>query len=559
MTRNLNAELRQCFQSMGNDVYGIEMFNFISNLIVNKSTVNALWNALSVLIQLFPYQLVQKALVTNRHQLMHGTPEQVQAICSTVLNNPRDIVRVSLFLVEYMKVNATRDLARFAKWERYSEYYQISARDGMNQIKNDHFYSIFLENPIATIGHQKASVLRVALQQHNSTFLNNERLNSIINHFWQSESPLDPNQSILSLPFSSSYAFHSLLDQPFRFYLTPMGFDAIIKILHIFYVLLIYYFLAKRRYLYDEYDVFECILWTFSWGYILYEPIECYTKGYHTYFSLAGWINYWDIFISIIWIILFGFRLFAISENYYRFWKDEDDGTFNSPSPTMNPDLFEGRWNISQAYVTLWALQVASLSVRSLALFQTSRYFGVMLRIILHLFTVLVKFLAILLVLLIGFTFGLYYIQGGYDDAESADNTFEWYIAFKYLFQLTVGAGDFSEIGDIVDEVTAQIFTMIYIVFGTILMINLLIALMTTAFEDIHKQAVKESVFAKVETTYDLSNRSRFMPAPLCIYVLLFALLIHIINFIPALLCPISCNIYNCINHYQYKGLVQWR
>eukprot|EP01083_Nonionella_stella_P015191 42501_1 len=56
---------------------------------------------------------------------------------------------------------------------------------------------------------------------------------------------------------------------------------------------------------------------------------------------------------------------------------------------------------------------------------------------------------------------------------------------------------------------------------------NLLIALMTTTFEQVYSQARTESAFAMAETTYDLSHRSRFMPAPICIYIFAIAAIVH--------------------------------
>eukprot|EP01084_Bolivina_argentea_P096531 173531_1 len=82
---------------------------------------------------------------------------------------------------------------------------------------------------------------------------------------------------------------------------------------------------------------------------------------------------------------------------------------------------------------------------------------------------------------------------------------------------------------------------------------------MTTTFDNVYSQARTKSLFAIAENTFDLSHRSRFMSRPIGIYVIVFALLIHIINFIPALLCPKTCNVYNCVNHYQYKGLTLWK
>eukprot|EP01084_Bolivina_argentea_P081865 148240_1 len=116
--------------------------------------------------------------------------------------------------------------------------------------------------------------------------------------------------------------------------------------------------------------------------------------------------------------------------------------------------------------MVFWALQAASLSARSLVLFQTSTYFGVLLRMMKNLIAEMMRFMFVLALVLVGFVFGLYYIQGGYDD-EHSSSTLDWYMDFRYLFQLTVGAGDFAEIDDIVDhQITAEIYTILYIVFA---------------------------------------------------------------------------------------------
>eukprot|EP01083_Nonionella_stella_P015190 42500_1 len=88
---------------------------------------------------------------------------------------------------------------------------------------------------------------------------------------------------------------------------------------------------------------------------------------------------------------------------------------------------------------------------------------------------------------------------------------------------------------------------------------NLLIALMTTTFEQVYSQARTESAFAMAETTYDLSHRSRFMPAPICIYIFAIAAIVHCLNFIPALIAPQTLNIYNYINHYRYECLTKFK
>ena len=93
----------------------------------------------------------------------------------------------------------------------------------------------------------------------------------------------------------------------------------------------------------------------------------------------------------------------------------------------------------------------------------------------------------VLILILIGFTFGLYYIQNSHDIDYEADGDVPWYTELRYLyvppelallshacvsnrFVLTVGAADFKYD----DEISAQLFTLLYIVFATILMMNLL-------------------------------------------------------------------------------------
>eukprot|EP01083_Nonionella_stella_P195767 720814_1 len=142
--------------------------------------------------------------------------------------------------------------------------------------------------------------------------------------------------------------------------------------------------------------------------------------------------------------------------------------------------------DIPQIYLVLWAYKshLLSLSGRFLVLFQTSEYFGVLLRMMQRLIIEMMRFMFVLFLILTGFVFGLYYIEGGYAsnsyDEFGGGQIHDWYEGFKYLFQLTVGVGDFSGTHPTVDEeITAQLFTILYIIFATILMMNLLIALMT--------------------------------------------------------------------------------
>lgn len=105
----------------------------------------------------------------------------------------------------------------------------------------------------------------------------------------------------------------------------------------------------------------------------------------------------------------------------------------------------------------------------------------------------------------------------------------------------------------------AQTFIILFVVIASILVMNLLIAILIAPDDKIHKKARNDQWVDFAATTFELSHGSRFMPAPVGIIVLVIAVVIHVVNFLPALISPRSLNIYGFVNHYQYNGLVSWR
>ena len=67
---------------------------------------------------------------------------------------------------------------------------------------------------------------------------------------------------------------------------------------------------------------------------------------------------------------------------------------------------------------------------------------------------------------------------------------------------------------------TATLFILLFVVVASILMMNLLIALLITPDEKIHQKATNDQWLEFSKTTFELSHGSRFIPAPIGIYVL---------------------------------------
>eukprot|EP01084_Bolivina_argentea_P150325 262530_1 len=99
-------------------------------------------------------------------------------------------------------------------------------------------------------------------------------------------------------------------------------------------------------------------------------------------------------------------------------------------------------------------------------------------------------------------------------------------------------------------EPLAVIFMVGATIFGALILTNLLIALMTTEYEHVQEAAKGEVIYNKADLAYDLSNRSRLMPPPLNIVVLIISLIIHVFNiFYSLIIHPTTLNIYYYMNH----------
>eukprot|EP01084_Bolivina_argentea_P087837 158604_1 len=82
---------------------------------------------------------------------------------------------------------------------------------------------------------------------------------------------------------------------------------------------------------------------------------------------------------------------------------------------------------------------------------------------------------------------------------------------------------------------------------------------MSAEFEAVKSQANKEYAYSRAKLTYDLAHRNRFMPAPFNVFAFYLTLIIHILNFIPALILPRQLNIYYHIETGPYDLFRGWK
>eukprot|EP01083_Nonionella_stella_P141583 436629_1 len=408
------------------------------------------------------------------------------------------------------------------------------------QVESDDLLFVLLNVPL--VQHDGESLFSLALKQKRIDFLNNDRINSIIQHLW--ETPfLKPNDRINTHDRKYYQLFKLLLCYPFKFYFSAQGYHWISGILYLLYLVFVCFYVYHRPI--DVYEFhnesqprvrgLEYAFWIMNLGYITSEMIEFSEKGCAQYVNIdvvGGQTNIVDVMICLLWMVLFVLRLLFM---------------FNQPTSDREKAL--------QAYLFIFGFQIMLLTTRAMALLSNTAYLGTLWRVIKLMLFEILKFLVIFALMMSGFAFGLWLISAANscrftqdcDDFEA--ETME--DVFKYIFQVFIGTGD---LGGVVDQGIAIVFMVLATIFGSLILTNLLIALMTTKYENVQEEAKGELTYNRAAMTHDYSQRSRIMPPPLNLVVIVLVFFIDIINFLIAMIRP-KKNIYACIDHQSFFNL----
>ena len=272
--RDIDYEFIEICQLFNLNKYGENIAKFIIKLLTRKQLL-ALWKSLGIILEYMPFEKSRYILLSEREILRNGSPDKLKNVCDRIASGSNFTVHIYLFLADYMEKNAKQDLARFNLWNEYFYEYEKKAAQSIMEIESDHLLSVLMEIPLIYDNinkKEKHSLLQIAIEEDRADFLNNDRVNSIMQHQWQVPSGLKPNINIKRESENINYKMLKLLlNQPFHFYMTPIGFYSSRNILHVIYFTIICIWLSTQHYLDDNITIFEIILWSLNFGYIFYE------------------------------------------------------------------------------------------------------------------------------------------------------------------------------------------------------------------------------------------------------------------------------------------------
>ena len=92
---------------------------------------------------------------------MNTEAKELNKVCNNLLQSSNNSLNMSIFLANYMSINAQQDLARFSEWTTYANEYETKRANSLNKIQNDHLFCVLLDIPIFKIENKKLSIMRV--------------------------------------------------------------------------------------------------------------------------------------------------------------------------------------------------------------------------------------------------------------------------------------------------------------------------------------------------------------------------------------------------------------
>ena len=435
-------------------------------------------------------------------------------------------------------------------------YCQI-ARELLNNIESDHLLSILLETPCDI---KQLSILDICLANNMIEFFDFYRLSPIFKHMWIEFEYLDPSHKFTKNDIKFYDILGKIFFKPAQFYFSPIGRYIISSIFYVFYVIMFTIYVAHREYLFkSEHKVLEYMLWVLNVGYILFEFMEIYITG-SKYFQ--EWLNYFDILIILNWMGIALLRFF-IWPTYHENEQTRYDAVTNPIARDYAGDVLNQDSVPCLIYMCLWIFQCILIWSRMLSIFQRSETIAPIMKTIVYMIKDIVNFTIILVIILAGWIFALFYLAD--DDLDTFELSSSFWNSALYMYQTLLGEQNWDDVHPTRPEdiptddriatatknvfyfgrnrsIMAQVIISLFAILGTILLLNLLIALMANTYNYYGWTSNIQVNFDRIQHTIQLNNSLALMPPPFNIIVLLLALLFMILEFIVSF---ITCGYYS--------------
>ncbi|ETO30790.1 hypothetical protein RFI_06328, partial [Reticulomyxa filosa] len=545
--------------------YGKSLWYFCVHQLTVKDR-ESVWDCLIYLANQLPTAIAVRLLEENREPLSKLRAQSLDDLCQAIIETSEFPEATSLYLAAFMKERADNDLSRKDLFNDIAERYIAISTQLLAEIESDHLLAIFVEIPCDI---DNMSIFDIAIRFHLDTFLDFHRLYPLMLQIWHKYEYLDPKDNFIQTDVSDFETLHKLVTSPNRFYFSAIGRFFTQAFLHLFYVLFISWITYLRIYPFQDLTLEEEILWLANVGFILFQLVQLVIEGRHYFANL---FNYCDLAIMCGWIALFVMRFIVVpryddlSDNSATSASSTTITITTSTSNTTNTTSVESTDAYKEAlhlenkvnsdytttYMLFWSLQCILVWTRLVGFFRRNASTGVFFKMAMKMMTDILNFLILLILFTAGFMLALYYIVSSdlrisHPDVCTYDGQFRYELytmaqSVLYVFQTLLGEQDWTTINERYNINTgvvcfnwyrsrlAQWVVALYSIVGTIILLNLLLALMASTYDALRERARIESNFSRFQDTIDTATRHALMSPPFNLIVIALMAIVCVID-----------------------------
>eukprot|EP01084_Bolivina_argentea_P097627 175499_1 len=519
-------DLYDLFQDF--DVYShciLWWYIIISILKTNSS--RSLWLIFERVAEITNENIAIKLLEKFQFDLTRFDHTKLDKIAQHIVIGSQFPICAALRIAKWLYDRALYDVARSDLWKDVAETYIASAIDYLELVESDHLATVLLETQSNI---DNLSALDMALKYKLQSFVSNNRIERITTSMMNIFEFLQPEN--YSDAFEITALSVKLIWKKMKkkhFYFTPLGQYLTTVSLYIIYLILFSYLSTQQFQIYGPMSKTEVIFWCCNLGYIMHEVQHIYLNGLDFYYSQMQ--NLFDTIISVLLTCSIVIRIYAlyVGPGGYTF-------CVGVPDP-VNSDCWRDS-PINTTFAILYSIATIVLWIGVANFCVLSQRLGTMVSMIFRMMRDIITFLVIMLIVFFGFTFGLMHCMGEIhtDFTNPIDSGITLFRAILNDFDFTLFVERSSE--DKVNDAKilfGYFIMFLYLIIGSLVLLNLLIAMMAKTFSDIKRDNVKYIIFSRFELAVTLNNNPAFIPAPLNLIAMILVIFFYVVEF------PIRC------------------
>eukprot|EP01084_Bolivina_argentea_P148121 259029_1 len=480
----------------------------------------SLWLIFAEIAKLTPHKIAIELLQMYQADLTRFDEEQLHNVTQCIVIGSEYPICTTLRISKFYKDRAEFDIARGDIFNNMAQIYIEAAIDHLKRFQSDHLAAVVLE--ARSDIDNGLSAMEMALKYELQPFVAKSRIERVITSImndWEFLRPKNREDVFEINPVSISLIFKRMFKK--EFYLTPLGTFITSMILYFIYLTLFTYLSFDEFEVYDPFTTGEIVWWIGNMGYVIFEIQCCAYEGFSAYFNQTE--NYFDSFISILFLMCFIIRYYG--KEHYNPCAARDD---------CSQDV------LNTVFAILWSAATIALWLRLVVFCVFSRNLGPMVQMIYRMIDDIYTFFAIMIIIFFGFTFALSFLMG--DIHSDFENPFR---AGLTLFMAALGEFDFDAFDDKRDQLeelgeyhaatgiliwAARLFSIAYLIVASLVLLNILIAMMAKTFDTIHESSTTAIIFSRFRLSVEKSHSPSYMPPPLNVFAIPLFILFHCVE-----------------------------